>query len=482
MVDEETFVSLIFAYCCTFLIEPIFRNVRNISSISKYGVIFYVLPTNTTWFIHNSVLLQTCLVVFIFASLLANNHRSTQIIWLKFFDLIPIFFDIINALSIYNKYSLSLINFAFIFGLIRLANKFHLVSRNYPRDQLTKRTIFTFDLTLCILIQTIFVRYSLINLFDLLRQVILYIIIYESHDALDSKPEQVDLEIFSSAEQITQQKFSTYSIVLFLLIFDWRHFSIWSLLGSAMVLVLIYYDTKYYLDELMRPYNPRTCSICYNEKQWYSFEMVIIFSCKHEIRCVCDECLLQHVRIAIQQTFRDDILCPEENCGLRFDYQSVGNILSLTNDKQLLDRYDRYVLHRKLEQMDEFIWCSNPSCGAGQLNEGGRLNPIVICYRCHQKTCFIHRVSWHEGMTCEEYDEQADPVYELSRQWIVTHTKKCPKCPWQIEKNYGCDHMTCFKCGHEFCWSCLADFQPIRNEGNHRHRDTCKHYAAYGQN
>ena len=227
----------------------------------------------------------------------------------------------------------------------------------------------------------------------------------------------------------------------------------------------------------MKPYTPRICSVCNEKKEWCAFKNVNISGCQHEIRFVCNECLLQHVCIAIQQTFRDDIFCLEENCGVKFDYQSVKNILSLANDKQLLERYDR-----GLEQMNGFIHCSNPACGVEQLNEGGQSNPIVICYRCHQKTCFIHRIQWHEGMTCEEYDEQVDPGDEPSRQWIATHTKQCPKCPWQIEKNEGCDHMKCIKCKHEFCWSCLADFQPIRNEGNHRHRDTCKHYAAYGQN
>jgi hypothetical protein len=31
--------------------------------------------------------------------------------------------------------------------------------------------------------------------------------------------------------------------------------------------------------------------------------------------------------------------------------------------------------------------------------------------------------------------------------------KQCPKCKRWIEKNQGCDHMTC-KCGCEFCYRC----------------------------
>jgi len=40
--------------------------------------------------------------------------------------------------------------------------------------------------------------------------------------------------------------------------------------------------------------------------------------------------------------------------------------------------------------------------------------------------------------------------------WILANTKPCPKCGYPIEKNQGCMHMAC-RCGHQFCWLCLAD-------------------------
>jgi hypothetical protein len=225
----------------------------------------------------------------------------------------------------------------------------------------------------------------------------------------------------------------------------------------------------------------QTCSVCYEDKEDNEFNALIMTACQHVNRTVCDTCLFRHVQEAIQITFTDDIHCPELECGVQFDYHTVRNILSLAGDHKLIDRYDRYVVYRQLEQMSEFIWCTNPRCNAGQLNAGGISNNIVTCYVCHQKTCFTHKVQWHEGITCEQYDLEIDPDYELSRRWIVENSKKCPQCPFQIEKNDGCDHMTCIKCRHEFCWSCLADFQPIRQDGNHRHKKTCKHYAAYDE-
>ncbi|KAJ8518010.1 hypothetical protein ONZ45_g4867 [Pleurotus djamor] len=40
--------------------------------------------------------------------------------------------------------------------------------------------------------------------------------------------------------------------------------------------------------------------------------------------------------------------------------------------------------------------------------------------------------------------------------WIKSNTKECGLCQSTIEKNGGCNHMTCKKCKHEFCWVCMG--------------------------
>lgn len=177
--------------------------------------------------------------------------------------------------------------------------------------------------------------------------------------------------------------------------------------------------------------------------------------------------------------FTDDVRCPELQCNTKYDYEAVRSILLTNKNTELFDRYDHYVFVNQLEQSEEFIWCSNPKCQMGQLNAGGIENNIVTCTRCHKKTCFKHKIPWHRGLTCDEFDATTEDNVKASLRWLNQNTKTCPNCPYQIEKNDGCDHMTCIKCHHEFCWACLANYDAIRREGNHRHHPECKHYAAY---
>jgi hypothetical protein len=67
----------------------------------------------------------------------------------------------------------------------------------------------------------------------------------------------------------------------------------------------------------------------------------------------------------------------------------------------------------------------------------------------------VHEDTWHEGETCREYDYRKSREKERDQQIqekasvkaISLLTKKCPgkggKCGWNIEKNGGCDHITC---------------------------------------
>merc|ERR1711988_1305222 len=116
---------------------------------------------------------------------------------------------------------------------------------------------------------------------------------------------------------------------------------------------------------------------------------------------------------------------------------------------------------------------------------GADQNPIMTCHHCRHRTCYRHRTARHCGKTCAMYDADMGESEEAQLvQWMEENAKRCPKCGEGIEKNEGCDHMTCRPaaggCGAEFCWRCGADYngpQGIREVGNRARHPSCLWYS-----
>jgi hypothetical protein len=91
------------------------------------------------------------------------------------------------------------------------------------------------------------------------------------------------------------------------------------------------------------------------------------------------------------------------------------------------------------------MWCLAPGCESGQLYT--HASREVKCEACDFPMCFRHQVPWHEGQTCEEFTQERDfgtaGVDGDTQGWLMGNSKRCPECRVAIEKNEGCDHMTC---------------------------------------
>lgn len=153
----------------------------------------------------------------------------------------------------------------------------------------------------------------------------------------------------------------------------------------------------------------------------------------------------------------------------------------MENNLELFERYDRQLTYKYLEQNEEFIWCAHNGCGSGQFHDMSLYkNPMFICIKCKKQTCAYHRIIWHIGMNCHEYDQSKfDSIDNNTQIWLNKHSKKCPKCKSYIEKISGCDHMICQKCKHQFCWQCFSDYKKIQIYGLRLHKKTCSHHPQY---
>ena len=158
------------------------------------------------------------------------------------------------------------------------------------------------------------------------------------------------------------------------------------------------------------------------------------------------------------------------------------------------ESFDKLLLNRFLEADPTFRWCANNRCSAGQfVHDGGTdlqnssinlmsidSTSYFICIKCSVKSCFSCRTLAHPNLTCPQYQAfliaEQTPVDAATAQWIQKNTKKC-RCKVPIEKNDGCEHMTCTRCKSEWCWLCGADYNEIRSQGNTAHERSCPHYA-----
>ncbi|CAF1609118.1 unnamed protein product, partial [Didymodactylos carnosus] len=226
----------------------------------------------------------------------------------------------------------------------------------------------------------------------------------------------------------------------------------------------------------------RVCAVCFKSKMMNKYQQKFSSNCSHIERTVCDRCLYDNIKAILLSNnshinSTEIVKCPEPDCSTIFDYRSIKQILISKQDFELCEQYEKELVEHKIETLKGHIYCAHSKCGAAQ--QKTETGNIVTCFKCKKKTCSYHRVPWHQGMTCREYDEETrDDGHHKLRKWLEKNSKECPGpgCHYHIEKNDGCDHMTCLKCKHEFCYVCLADWKRIVSEGEKYHKMDCPYY------
>lgn len=87
----------------------------------------------------------------------------------------------------------------------------------------------------------------------------------------------------------------------------------------------------------------------------------------------------------------------------------------------------------------------------------------INCTFCQNEICFNCSKLWHDPINCEYLAKWELKCTDESEtlNWMQLNTRNCPKCQVNIEKNDGCNHMTCRNksCNYEFCWLCLGEWK-----------------------
>lgn len=179
-----------------------------------------------------------------------------------------------------------------------------------------------------------------------------------------------------------------------------------------------------------------------------AFPDMLAYNCHHEMD-ICTKCLVESIKTTMNEKgvhAVGKIPCPTEGCGRKL----LNDEIQCYADKETKEKYDRFLHIKSISQLPNFRWCSRDGCENGQTFEPEEVKEglPVQCGKCGFDMCFSHQVPWHQGMTCEGYNNcrgQTDPAFNHTQRWMQQNVKTCPgvNCGIPITKEDGCFHMEC---------------------------------------
>uniref|UniRef100_A0A915PSB3 RBR-type E3 ubiquitin transferase n=1 Tax=Setaria digitata TaxID=48799 RepID=A0A915PSB3_9BILA len=219
------------------------------------------------------------------------------------------------------------------------------------------------------------------------------------------------------------------------------------------------------------------CEVCFASKR--GKECIRFMQCGHVF---CTECVSAYYHQKLQDNAIRQLDCLNDGCD---NPATQAQIRLVFTDKEF-EVYEQRLLEGTLDLMSDVVACPRISCQAPVIIDGGEGSSLASCSLCYYSFCVLCKKAYHGIESCSLTSEsrlklldqletatasQLDEIYRRyggkkhlhqmletlkSEQWIETNSKPCPSCQAKIEKNDGCNKMTCTKCGNYFCWLCGA--------------------------
>eukprot|EP01017_Pseudomicrothorax_dubius_P028819 TRINITY_DN3452_c0_g1_i10.p1 TRINITY_DN3452_c0_g1~~TRINITY_DN3452_c0_g1_i10.p1 ORF type:complete len:203 (-),score=21.83 TRINITY_DN3452_c0_g1_i10:26-634(-) len=165
-----------------------------------------------------------------------------------------------------------------------------------------------------------------------------------------------------------------------------------------------------------------------------------LWTCKHSFCLDCSQAL---VKDALTDTSKIPIKCPTCEANI-----SLFDLRRLLNEEES-NRLNLAAKNKFMRQnMGKFFECPTPECkGLGR-----KVGSTYDCRLCSQKYCLSCKQEEHKGMTCAEYENHKNPDRAFSEYLRNSTCVPCPHCTAVIEKNGGCNHVTCYTCKKHICF------------------------------
>ncbi|EFH57122.1 hypothetical protein ARALYDRAFT_901526 [Arabidopsis lyrata subsp. lyrata] len=200
-------------------------------------------------------------------------------------------------------------------------------------------------------------------------------------------------------------------------------------------------------------FQKEACAICWEE--FSAPEMFEVAGCLHSF---CLDCMRNSIAVSLGQ-WGTAVKCPGFGC----------NSVLLAKDCHNIANHDQIALMIQREEEDKIhvldrVYCPNPTCSflmsKGSLGASQTQTGASKCLKCSFTFCIKCNTKWHAKMTCVEflkskdYKKSQDALFEAASRTLGW--KKCQNCQSTVERIEGCNHITCSRCKHEFCYTCGA--------------------------
>ena len=193
-----------------------------------------------------------------------------------------------------------------------------------------------------------------------------------------------------------------------------------------------------------------SCLICFDGVA--DDDKFACLKCKHTF---CHSCWYEYLNEKIGNAKVSKLTCMQHGCKEILNEDFILHDIEEYPD--LIQKYNRFKKKLDVLENPNKKFCPQPNCD-GVAERKDEKEKYVTCDQGH-KFCFVCLKDWHGRKKCQNEIDKDFLLWKKDR--IV---KQCPKCKFWIEKNNGCNHITCAECGYQWCWLCRGKYSSTHFE------------------
>ena len=206
-----------------------------------------------------------------------------------------------------------------------------------------------------------------------------------------------------------------------------------------------------------------SCVVCLNSKPIGK----TLLHCEALQKTWCEDCTTDYLWIKIME---NEFVFHCHQCKELIPLENVENFLmddskQHPKKQQLMSKLSFEIYKSQLERWGfNIFYCPIPNCNGTFTFTNQTLEEISFtdCSTCKKRICLHCKEEYHHDFTCaqrQQWLKLNDEEAKKTAEYKEKNVKQCPTCKIEIEKAYGCDHVTCASCKFEFCFICGKQYK-----------------------